>query len=399
MKTNILSRFVGSLTIAIVVAAASFSVAAQVEADWHGFVAQGLIKADDSSFVNTDGDISAELTELGLNSLITLSPAWRIAGQVVYLDGGNRYPPGFRLDYLFIDWNFYHSLDWQANAYVGRFKNQHWLYSSTRDVPFTRPSIILPQSVYFDAFRDIAVASDGLALQARTNNAAGDFTFNWSIGATSLSFEQGKLLLGRNITGRIKQDYVHQASVYWQPLLSRFSYGLSLLDSDFHYRPGDAEPYVTGDFTVQRVMLSMRYQAEKWALASELQQERVQVNGFFSPVFAQNQFGQGGYLLAQYRYSSKLTWFGSIDYLVNNKDDRNGSKLQAKTNNQVPDYFGYQHTLAMGFSYNITADWQLSAEHHWVKGTGRLSPVILPDIAANPQQYWQILAMQLMYRF
>ena len=103
----------------------SGAVLAESELSWQGFVAQGLIQAPDSGFVNDDGELSAELTEIGVNGRYSLSPSWHLAGQLVYLDGGNRYPTGARLDYLFLDWAFYNNSDWQANLYLGRVKNQH----------------------------------------------------------------------------------------------------------------------------------------------------------------------------------------------------------------------------------------------------------------------------------
>ncbi|WP_215398389.1 hypothetical protein [Rheinheimera oceanensis] len=374
------------------------SVAA-ADIDWNGFIAQGLIQAQDSGFVNSSGDISAELTELGLNSRLRLAPAWHLSGQLVYLDGGNRYPPGLRLDYLFLDWYVYNSTDLQANLYLGRIKNQHWLYSSTRDVPFTRPSIVLPQSVYFDAFRDIAVGSDGMALQARHYNNLGDFTFNWSLGNTPVSTQQSELLLGGAISGKLKMNFDHQASLYWQPQLSRFSFGMVLLDSEFSYRAAETEPFFAADFRVSRVMLNMRYQLEKWEFSSELQQERLQIDGFFAPLFRQDQLGQGGYVMAQYRQSARLRWFAMLDYSVANKDDRRGRLLNENSGGAVPAYFAYQQSVASGLSYDISSSLRLSAEIHWVEGAGRLSPVILPDVLTNRYKYWQLYAAQLTYRF
>lgn len=377
----------------------SSSVLAQHDLAWQGFVAQGLISAPDSGFVNNDGGLSAELTEVGVNGRYSLSPSWHLAGQLVYLDGGNRYPTGARLDYLFLDWAFYNSDAWQANLYLGRVKNQHWLYSSTRDVPFTRPSIVLPQSVYFDGFRDVAVGSDGMALQLRHSADHGDLTFNWSLGTVPISSRQSRLLLGHNTTGSTDLTRDHKASLYWQPQLSAFSVGLVLQDAAFTYTPAATELISAADFQVQRVMLNMRYQGEHWELASELQQERLQTNGFFSPQFARQQLGQGGYLLAQYRVSPAWRWFSWLDYMVLEKDDRWGRAFSAQTGGAVPAYFAYQHTLASGVSVDLTASIRLQAEIHWNRGTARLTPVIQPDVLTNRREYWQLYAMQLMYRF
>ncbi|HSG52814.1 MAG TPA: hypothetical protein VLA40_11985, partial [Rheinheimera sp.] len=280
---------------------------------WQGFMAQGVTQASDSSFINHSGKLSTELTELGVNARFKLAPSWHLAGQLVYLDGGNRYPQGERIDYLFLDWAVINQTAWQANIYAGRFKNQHWLFSSTRDVPFTRPSIVLPQSVYFDAFRDIAVGSDGVAAQARYAGALGDVTLNWSWGSTNVSSAQSHLLLGEAAQGMVNQEFVHQASAYWQPAVSQFTYGISLLDSDFYYRIGENDAFTAADFTVQRVMLSLRYQAEKWEFASELQQERFSIDGFFFDGFLQDQIGQGAYVLLQYRHDAQLKSFVMLD--------------------------------------------------------------------------------------
>jgi len=375
------------------------SWAQDANVEWNGFVAQGLINAKHSSFVNNDEGWSAELTELGLNTCISLSPSFSLAGQVVYLNGGNRYPPGMRLDYLFADWNLYNSLDWQANIYIGRFKNQHWLYSSTRDVPFTRPSIVLPQSVYFDAFRDIAVGSDGIAMQARHSGDVGDVTFNWSWGSAPISDQQTRTLLGAAVRGSVKQDFVHQASVYWQPAMSRLTFGVSLLDSNFSYTALVDDIFAPADFTVQRVMANVRYQLEKWEFSTELQQERLLIDGFFAPQFHQDQMGQGAYLLAQYRNTSQLKWFMALDYMVLNKDDRRGTLFSQNSGGTVPAYFAYQYSVGTGLSYDFTPTLQLSAEIHWMEGTGRVAPVVIPNLAVNTREYWQLYAVQLMYRF
>ncbi|MEH8019185.1 hypothetical protein MN202_18255 [Rheinheimera muenzenbergensis] len=373
--------------------------AADANFNWNGFIAQGLIRAEDSSFVNADGDWSAQLTELGLNARYQLAPAWHLSGQTVYLDGGNRYPPGLRLDYLFVDWAAYNSEAWQANIYLGRFKNQHWLYSSTRDVPFTRPSIVLPQSVYFDSFRDIAVATDGLSLQLRHSADYGDLTFNWSYGTVPISVEQSRQLLGQQTQGDTRMNHDHKLSLYWQSLHSKFSYGVIIQEATFDYRRGGTELLSDARFTSQRLMLAARYQSEHWELSTELQQEVVTTEGFFLPQFSRKQFGQGGYVMLQYYYSNNLRLFTTLDYAVTDKDDRQGKKLQQMTGGAVPAYFGYQHTFMLGGSIDLNQHWRLDAEVHWVKGTGRLAPVIQPDVSRNNSEYWQVLALQLMYRF
>lgn len=376
--------------------ALSAHTTASANVEWHGFIAQGLAQSENSNAINNSGKVSSALSELGLNAKWQLSDRWRFAGQVVYLDGGNRYPQGARLDYLFLDFSLVERFDHQINLYLGRYKNQHWLFSSTRDVPFTRPSIILPQSVYYDAFRDIAVASDGIGLKGYWQHPAGELEYNWSYGATKISRDQSRILLSPQIQGKAEQKYVHQASVFWQGTGSQASYGLSLLDSEFSYKPGNPDVFVTSEVILQRVMLNWRYQLENWEFASELMQERMSVNGFYLPAFTETLHGLGGYLSARYRFSGGLSALATVDYLTRNKDDKRGNSLEQLG---VPAYFGYQQSLMLGFSYDLAPNLRLQAEQHWVDGTGRLSPSLVPDLSRNQQRYWQLWALQLMYWF
>jgi len=366
---------------------------------WHGFISQGLIQAPETNFVNLDDSISAELTDLGVNMSWALSDNLRLAGQVVYLDGGRRYVKGTRLDYLFLDWTLHSDFDWQLDMFVGRFKNQHWLYSATRDVPFTRNAIVLPQSVYFDSFRDIAVGSDGLAFKVTRNTAMGEIELNWSWGSTNLGKEQSQILLSTLAQGDAEQEYVHQASVFWRPEQSAWQLGLSLLDSDFSYEKADLDYYDDGAMTVQRVMLNGRYAAEYWELSSEWVQERLDISDFYAPGFKRNSFSQGWYVQGRYNLLPRTWALLSLDMFDLDKDDRSGRKFSASTGGLVPAYFGYQDELTFGLTYDFKDNLRLTMEHHWVKGTARLAYPVMPDLQHNKSEYWQMWAMQLMYWF
>lgn len=366
---------------------------------WHGFISQGLIRAQDSNFVNNSGDWSSELTEFGMNASWQLQPSVRVAGQLMYLDGGQRYQKGSRVDYLFVNWTAHSSLDWQFDILLGRFKNMHWLYSSTRDVAMTRPLIVLPQSIYFDAFRDIAVGSDGVAVQSNHTGGFGELELNWSLGATPVSREQSRLVLSRQITGQTEQDYVQQLSAFWRPVGSAAQYGISLLDSDFNYRADATDPYANAWFNVQRFMLNWRYSAERFEFSSELMQERIDATGFLAPNFKRVQFAQGAYLLARYQWTAQHAFIASIDKFYANKDDRGGQLLPLQSAGMIAPFFGYQTDVALAWSYDIQKNLRLKTEVHWIDGTGRLGPNVVPDIAINRSRQHNVVALQLMYWF
>jgi hypothetical protein len=365
----------------------------------NGFVAQGIIQANDSNFVTDEGGVSLELTEVGINSSYRINPSFRVAGQAVYLDGGNRYPDGFRVDYLFLEWQIFNKANWQVKAQIGRNKNYHWLYSSTRDVPHTRPSIILPQSLYFDAFRDVALGVDGLMLIAQTDNKFGEWDINLSYGNSRISSEQTKNLLGASATGKLKHDSDKQFSVYWRPKLTNFQFGFSLLDADFSYKRGDNDILFNGDETSQRIMFNLLYQGENWEIASEVMRERVIADNVLFPGFYSDTFAEGGYLQARYFVSNQLTVLARLDIYDRDRQDREGKNLEMASQGLVPGYFGLMDQATAGVTWKFTKNIQIQAEYHRVKGTSRLAPVFTPNPILNSHKYWDMWAVQLMYWF
>ncbi len=367
----------------------------------HGFAAQGIINVNGSNYVNDDGGLSAELTEIGLNASYILTPALRLAGQMVYLDGGNRYDDGVRVDYALLDWSAYNDENWQVNLYLGRYKNYHWLYSSTRDIPFARPSVVLPQSVYFDGFRDISVGADGGALKiSHSSDTLGDFDFNMSTGSSSISKEQTQIILGKLALGKMKHTYDLQTSLYWQPLLSSWSFGLTLLDGVFEYQAAEQkDKFIDADITLQLVIANMLYEGERWEFSGELLQMRSIFDGLYFENFRQDSISQGLYVQSRYKVNTDFRLLARYERFYANKDDKNGHFLEETSQGLTPRYFGYQHDATFGFSYDFAENLRLQFEYHYIEGTARLTPVVLPNPAINDNENWQLWAMHLMYWF
>ncbi|MDU0353462.1 TonB-dependent receptor [Paraglaciecola aquimarina] len=363
----------------------------------HGFVSQGVIQAADSNFVENDGDVSVKLTEIGVNASFRVNSSLRIAGQGVYLNGGNRYPEGARIDYLFLDWQLVNTLDWNIKAQIGRNKNYHWLYSSTRDVPHTRPSIVLPQSLYFDAFRDVALGVDGIALLAQTNNSLGEWDVNISYGESKISDQETRNLLGANIKGKLKHESDKQFSIYWRPSLTNWQLGVGVLDADFRYRAANQDVFIRGDIASQRVLMNLLYQGESWEFASEIIKERVVVQDLLYSGFASDVTAEGGYIQARYFPSPEVTLLARLDIYDKNNKDRDGSAFEASTGGTIPGYFAYMDQATLGLSWQLFNNVQIQTELHRVKGAGRLAPFFNPNVEENASEYWNIWAIQLMY--
>lgn len=366
----------------------------------HGFVAQGVIDVDNSNFVNASEKLSLELTEIGINTSYQLTTDIRLAGQAVYLNGGNRYAAGARIDYLLIEWDAFHNEYWQTNFYFGRVKNNHWLYSSTRDIPFARPSIINSQVTYFDGLRDLAVGGDGAAIKITYNNDTfGEFDFNFSRGKSPISGKQEDILVGDLANGSLDHDLDAQFSVYWRPSYSPWQFGLSANDASFSYRAANSDNYVDSDFSLQFYTINALFEGEFWQFSAEVIQERLVTEGFYATNFLRDQVGQGYYIQASYQVDSNTSLQIRSERFYANKNDKNGHELAQSTGGLVPSYFGFHNDIMFGLSYDFSSNFRMNAEYHWVKGAARLSPIVQPDPIANDSKNWQMWAIQFMYWF
>lgn len=130
----------------------------------HGFASQGWVTTDDNNFFgpSSDGNGSFEFTEIGVNASLRPHEDLLVSAQVLSRraggDGDDARP---ELDHGLLDYQAVSEPGRTAGVQIGRVKNPFGLYNQTRDMPFTRPGILLPQSIYFDRARSLALASDG----------------------------------------------------------------------------------------------------------------------------------------------------------------------------------------------------------------------------------------------
>lgn len=369
------------------------------EVTWHGFAAQGVIQSADSNFVNDDGAISFDLTEVGLNTSYRISSKLRVSAQGVYINGGNRYDEGARIDYLFLDYQLLNSNNWQLNVHLGRYKNYHWLYSATRDVPHTMPTNVLPQSTYFDAFRDISLGSDGISMAAQNLNTFGEWDFRWSYGKSHISQRQTANLLSDFATGRLTHDYDTQMSMTFRPLGSGTSIGLSVLDTDFSYAAGEGDLFIDGTANLQRIMLSLSFSGEYWEVNGEILRERSIYRDLVLEGITNDTFSEGAYVQGRYFVTPTFTLLARADIFDLDVKDRSGIERETNSGGNIPRYFGYMDQATVAAAWDFSSNWRVRAEYHRVKGRARLAPVFVVDMVTNDSKYWDIWAVQVIYWF
>ncbi len=363
----------------------------------HGFLSQALIITDHNDFFgpSSEGGGSWEYTELGLNASFRPLSNVLVGAQVLSRQAGSDEElTEPELDYGIVDYQFLTNEESTIGAQFGRFKNPFGLYNQTRDVAATRPSILLPQSIYFDRTRTPALTADGIMGYAEKRLDNGVVRLQLGFGEPRFDSQVEGSLLGRKDTGNFsgKSSYIGQL---------RYEYGggtaiMALTNvnvrAGFNSKesgPGD------GGFTFKPWILSFQYNQENWSLTTEYAIRPIVMSGF-KESYNYDITGESWYLQFTRRLSEKWQWLLRYDSLVIDRSDRSGREFADKTGQ--PTYSRYARDWTTGLQWQLYPRLLLSSELHHVKGTGWL-PVINENQSDSQDKYWDMLLFQLSYFF
>ena len=125
--------------------------------DIHGYISQGYMRSNKNNFLAESYGGSFQFNELGINFSVELTDQLHAGLQLASRDLGSLGNNKVVVDWAFMD---YHYQDWMGLR-VGRVKMPFGLYNETRDIDMLRTSILLPQGVYNENFRDALTGIQG----------------------------------------------------------------------------------------------------------------------------------------------------------------------------------------------------------------------------------------------
>ena len=126
----------------------------------HGFFSQGYLKSDRDDFIAETSKGSFQFNEAGLMFSTDLNDQLHIGMQFFARRLGNLGNDSLMLDWVFADYRWQ---DWMGFR-IGKMKTPFGLYNEIRDIDMLRTSIILPQSVYFESWREAFFSCKGLGV-------------------------------------------------------------------------------------------------------------------------------------------------------------------------------------------------------------------------------------------
>jgi len=372
------------------------SIASQF--DFHGFATQSYLYSSDNNFFGESSEGSFEFHELGLNTLWHPTNNFKIAAQIVARDAGNTDDGSIRLDYGFFEYQFRNTEQSTTGIRLGRVVNPLGLYNESRDVAATRPGTLLPQSIYFDVNRNLALSSDGLKIYHETYNENGDLSFEFGVAEPRTRDPDLEVAtFGSSRPGNFDGATSWLARVLYDYDLGKIRIGLTAAEINLEY-DGRNDPFLAdGDLSLTPIILSAQYQSEKWGLTAEYAKRTTQLSDF-GLIPNLDIEGTSYFLQAAYRITSKITAQIRYDSLVWNDDDKDGEIMASSPFYAYPGHTRYAYDWTVGIRWDINQNWLINAEFHDVEGTGWLSLLENPD-PAKLEKNWQLFAFTVSVRF
>lgn len=398
LNTTAEPRF--GVRIAVALAAICCSGAASaVDYQVHGYAAQGFVLSRHNDFFGDSTDGSFDYYEAGINAAVRVQPNLSFAAQGAIRDAGISDDGSLRLDYAVADYRLLSEASIQAGLRAGKVKNALGFYNETRDVVFTRPSILLP-SVYSDNQnqRSLIFTSPGAQVYGGTSIGLHDVSFTGTLNAErDVRESDERLLVSLPVPFdlRIGDSWNVQVTDSidggrWQFAYSRFS---------GQFRMSTAPEFdLSGRFDVDLNVFSARFNAERITVTAEYvlvdNDNRLTLLG--APFLRQRVKADSGYLQAEYRVDSGWTLMARVDGFYSDRDDRSGRDFAA-ANPGVERRTRFSHDLTIGINWRAGQHWGFWAEHHWINGTATLQPLENPPPVQD--QRWSMLMLMAGYKF
>lgn len=360
----------------------------------NGFIGQGYISADGSEFIVGESGDTFDVTEAALHLSWNPDEHFRLAGAARYRQWGTLDESGLAADYLFAEYKFTLKQGY-LGARGGLFKSEAGFYTSTRDVSFTRPGILLPQSVYSDFFRDSLLHITGGELFGRHPVFDGSIEWHLTLGDAQTSDDLNRNVLGSETYGGFDADGYWGSDIEYQDDSLRL--GLTYFDAKSAFDAYQEGPFSDGSLRSKHLIVSAQYRVDFLEFTAEYLHFDRDIDGVFVRPGGDTYEvrGYGYYLDVRGYLPGDVELFLRYDRQVRDEDDPDGKDLPA---GGLPAYFGYANDWTLGARWLPAKDWMLEAEYHWVRGGGWVTPILRPNPETQDKD-WSLFAIELSYKF
>jgi hypothetical protein len=378
--------------------AGSVTDAAALETQFHGFAAQGFVLTDHYDYFGDSQDGELDYHEVGGSVAFQLLPNLTASAEVFLREAGTADDDDPRLNFALIDYRFHSSPTFNLGIRAGRVKNPHGFYNETRDVIFTRPSILLPESVYIET-----QGTSKLLFSADGGQLYGD----WAVGDHLLSFAS-TVATDRELDRQEKRLLIELEGIPFDLKITRFwnamlgdtfgKWRLGYTHTDIRFRMDTSDDIdIEGNFEVTLDVASLGWEGEQWAFTAEymLAANKIKELRFGPDTLHSTNRSDGGYLQAQYRLNPQWTLLARYDANFADRSDRSGRDYASETGERR--FAAYAHDFTVGANWKSERHWGIWGEVHFSDGT--LNVPALENDDFSEHRWWTMLMLMAAYRF
>ncbi|CRI65577.1 conserved exported hypothetical protein [Thiocapsa sp. KS1] len=366
----------------------------------HGFASQAVLKSTDNNYFGNSPGTSFDFTEIGLNASYQSTPSLLFSGQLLVRRAGEMYDGTPSLDYGLVDFTPISDTERRLGVRLGRIKNPFGLYNETRDVPFTRPSIFLPQVIYYDKIRNALLSYDGIMFYGDRYLEQGNLSLNLGVGQSVIDDNVEWAYLGDDVEGDLSAEGINWGigSLWFSTPADELKLGLSAILTETEF-DADPESFLTpGTINVFDWVASFQYNAADWTISAEYSRAPTRWNDL-GPYFPfEDQVLEGYYLQGAYRLRPNLEIMTRYEEGFANRHDRDGRELSDLTGGTTPrsDFFSKIWTLGLRWDLDPNIMFRLEFQRH--DGTYALSIRENPD-PGDLVREWDVFAASVSVRF
>lgn len=396
-----------------------------------GFISQGYLISTGNNYLITHSKRgSAEFNEVALNIYAVPSERLRFGIQYIArdlgMDGNNA---------SYVDWAYgdYHWRDC-LGARFGKIKFPSGLYNYERDADMLRTSILMPESVYAENWRDFTLAVEGASVYGNFHQCkAGEFDYEffggtlnvpnpnsayWSNVYSESANEFVRAVYPDSPDGNtryvidkpqglsVKMPWVYGGGLFWKtPLpglklgftkfLGRYEinfkfefYEITKQDDDL-WHESESFLLISAFHTDYEVSTSsIEYSIDKWTLAAEYSLFKNYENGDGNP---------DGYYVQVTNQTCSWLSLGAYYSYYNTNSAHNSGTLPEEFN-----YFHHQNDFCFSSRIDLTENWLLKLEAHAMEGAALVKRIQNPGSFEDPSKIkkdWMLFVAKTTFHF
>lgn len=390
------------------------------DSELHGFFSQSYLVSPDNPYAGTSSqDGSFKFRELGINGFTEFSPEFRLAGQALSRYRDQADDGEVRIDFLLADYLFFSDQYSSVGIRAGRVKNKIGFYNDTRDIPSARPGFNVPDSVYFEAFRDALLSTDGINLYGNSLVKNNQIQWELTVGRKNVDSEDFEYYTFARPVPSADSAKVPLTlfSINVIPAFERdLRLGLSLADvridledtlsvTDAQQALATAPPndlflnpqnYVTAaGIDGLLTILSAQYTYLDFVLTAEY----LRFESDFDAELAGNRFSESSsteayYLQAEWFSTARTSIFARYEELYLKRSDRSGEDSATDYN----PYRGFGRGWTLGGKWSFGKGWSVSGQASLNEGTAWL-PNYRGIEDHDIKKHWDYYVFSVNYQF